>query len=1130
MIVPGSSWHDTVCGNPNDYATPRGPRDKIGSVFVKTLNDLAEAWIRALSESDVAKVCRFFSSEENACAYNVEEIFARRHMRFEHILQTLYAVSALQAARGMCAAVLKPFLRDVRPTTVFVEFAHPSSQFWAEPSKELVIKASLNVPLGSFPFYKPKEVAWATGLRSTDRVLLRYFDTRWRKTYNRQDGPTGYSLLKDHGWTRPDVNEFLVHTFDISLRVTNYRCDALKAPVTVHVVLQAETAQRSVQEVQKTIDVLCTWKPRLHADCNCTQALMDYTNPRGLCSPSCITHPSAQTLRGPPGGRDDWTLQLWYAPPRGFLLPESSKRGRVVQGSVAPNTQRFCVVTKDIFTRTPSPRRDVPSAPLDVRRCSVVLLQFQVARGRLENPDYAALPVRALHIDSGLRENRALRVPKAANETLTAMVRQQWGGELGVKLEFPSSFWNSEPATQRELAAVFDWLSALQFHNVIKFVVVDTQLSSAALSYFAKTSGLYSSVFEIIPGFAADALGDVIATRGDEPKPLTAGQRSAEALLVQVGNVVASHGAFLDLENAVCVTRDNVWRAGNYSSEDPYSIRLPRDARAAKRAGLFVFEELCGRSNNRGGIIVSVPSAGYRPSGDCGTPVERVSRHSGDSSAAITYDALQLHEMIGDMAKWGVSRYSLGHLDYTFGGPNAIPTFIELANLVDSATARERTLHYRYTRTSAFGGGGSATVDGVYKLEGGVFFQKVTESTPRVQSFMSVPGISRLRLGLSSDMNVGAPLTLTDRRLARETETVQFIPRGARAVDLDYKSAVAFVDRDKDTICVYWPNATSRRNDSRFPSLGARRTVELRGERSNNVSCRRRARGAQHRARLTWTLPVAREYKRSALDSLSKLQTWLGSSVVTKEERDWWTGADSRVRESEKRDIPGVLDRLHFESQVYQCLSGSSSCAGLGDYAINGWPQGGAGYPVAIRGIDSDTEISVKLIVAANYGSLAVKSPCDIVPFSLGSDRRAPIAGGYYAREQGDPLSDAIAYGAGVEQHVTEIAQQLLLSLRCNRTASRREYLRAASECVTATEDAVAKSKEFSSDVVATIRRNGDAWQSATQQLAFRRVRSAALCLSALLLALAIHAALVATLCCLRKETKRNASRCRKAQ
>lgn len=50
--------------------------------------------------------------------------------------------------------------------------------------------------------------------------------------------------------------------------------------------------------VIKNLDINCLWKPKLHPACNCTRALLNYINPDGLCSPTCIETPFAHTSKG----------------------------------------------------------------------------------------------------------------------------------------------------------------------------------------------------------------------------------------------------------------------------------------------------------------------------------------------------------------------------------------------------------------------------------------------------------------------------------------------------------------------------------------------------------------------------------------------------------------------------------------------------------------------------------------------------------------------------------------------------------------------------------------------------------------------------------------------------------------
>lgn len=89
--------------------------------------------------------------------------------------------------------------------------------------------------------------------------------------------------------------------------------------------------------------------------------------------------------------------------------------------------------------------------------------------------------------------------------------------------------------------------------------------------------------------------------------PLASDQTQAEAVLRELGLLVSSHGAFLNLDTISVFPQSTVgcdkvrparWTMGNYSLEDPYSISLPGDERYPERIGLLMFEELCKRSNN----------------------------------------------------------------------------------------------------------------------------------------------------------------------------------------------------------------------------------------------------------------------------------------------------------------------------------------------------------------------------------------------------------------------------------------------------------------------------------------------------------------------------------------------------
>lgn len=234
------------------------------------------------------------------------------------------------------------------------------------------------------------------------------------------------------------------------------------------------------------------------------------------------------------------------------------------------------------------------------------------------------------------------------------------------------------------------------------------------------------------------------------------------------------------------------------------------DVRRLQLSGLYVFDELSRRSNNRAGIIVSLPSSAYELGPDCVGPPNPTNRYNARSANTLMYSEQELSLLALDMARWGVSRYGVGYLDYTFARASSVPLFTVLADAVEVAATRFRTLRYRYTRDLAFGDGGfsSAEVNGVYKLEAGMFFRRVLYETRRVKSFVSMPGVPGLEFGLSSDMNVGSALPISKLTMASAAREMSYIPYGAKTVRMNWSGVVAFVDTDKDVICYHVPPTT----------------------------------------------------------------------------------------------------------------------------------------------------------------------------------------------------------------------------------------------------------------------------------------------------------------------------------
>jgi hypothetical protein len=120
-----------------------------------------------------------------------------------------------------------------------------------------------------------------------------------------------------------------------------------------------------------------------------------------------------------------------------------------------------------------------------------------------------------------------------------------------------------------------------------------------------------------------------------------------------------------------------------------------------------------------------------------------------------------------------------------------------------------------------------------------------------------------LRLGLSSDKNVGAPLPVSELIIRDAIERVKFIPYGAQVINLNYKDTVAFVDQDGDRICIHSHSTVVRSNGLRLPSFG----IQSEADENLTDGCDRHISGAEHRARLLVSVPITRQSRQAVLQS-----------------------------------------------------------------------------------------------------------------------------------------------------------------------------------------------------------------------------------------------------------------------
>lgn len=1154
VILPGSLWHDTICGQPDDYTPMRTLVEPPASTaLVDTLNELTKLWMAGLTEEEFMKLRKYFSPSTISDKIVADRLFADRSRVAEHLYSALNALSLLDAAARMHKDILKPFMSPgLDPTGVKIESTHEDPLAVDVSGDTLIVQARATVPLGGEHIFRSADVMWygvqrVSPMKTTAPLLV----SATNSTVNRVDRRC--DIAKGAEWNKDYARGFFVYAFDISLIV--------KSP-SLHVFRHLEVElwydrvgpDGNVTEsvITRGIHLKYVWKHKRHADCHCANTA-DYTDRDGPCSPSCV--PFSRVISGLPGTNNDWKLEVFYNHAESTL-----GRSRVVHGSVKPNTEIFCVVTPAVFSSWQGPTAEAPSAPLDLMRCDVTLLEFNIltiggdATVLPTDQDSVArasskctrVPVRSLE---GALANGELCVPSAVKHAIAIIDRQRWRTEIGVKLRFHNGSNALTTPTQEELSGALDWLALSR--SDVQIVVIDASLEEGALLDLDLVSTTYGSRFDVKPGLTSSALAELMLARGIHAEllaGLTPRQTSAENTLRTLGRVVSRHGAFLDLTNVrvpfekrCCDTLNpQIWRAEGYSDEHELIVDVS-DVRRLQLSGLYVFDELSRRSNNRGGIIVSLPSSAYELGPDCVEPPNPTNRYNARSANALMYSEQELSVLALDMARWGVSRYGLGYLDYTFARASSVPLFTVLANAVEVAATRFRTLHYRYTRNLAFGDGGfsSVEVNGVYKLEAGMFFRRVSDKSPRVKSFVSMPGVPELEFGLSSDMNVGSTLPISKLAMASAAREMSYIPYGAKTVLVNRSGVVVFVDTDRDVICYHVPPPTTPGAALRTLPFGV--AVKHAERNLLGVGCVQSVPGDRRHTRLAVTLPARTETeKETLLENIRLIRRSMSEPVLSLEDTMWLShAADIEQQRSsvESKREAGAVAETHAISLVLQCLQRSSSCLALANVVENGWPQGGTGYPVDVRGFEVEAGVVLKMIVVANHGALTVTLSCDLKPFAFGShDTRVNRqASGYYRRER-RPLLDRVASEIGKIQSInTRVSRVITEGLCHNETCgddagSRGGYAMWAKDCVSATERLAA---EANATVVAFGKVSYEAearLRSNVPRVAAAKSRVAALSLVATVLALLINVVCIVMLYCVYSGPRSREHRYRKLQ
>lgn len=618
--------------------------------------------------------------------------------------------------------------------------------------------------------------------------------------------------------------------------------------------------------------------------------------------------------------------------------------------------------------------------------------------------------------------------------------------------------------------------------------------------------------------------------------------------LQELGAFVARHGAFLELTNVrnpsgSCDTPNPcVWRSGKYYG-DEHDLKIDAvDAITVKGSGVYVFDELSRLSNNRAGIIVSLPSSAYAFKSQCTEPAMRLHRNLARSANTVMYTTHELSALALDMAKWGVSKYGLGYLDHTFVVTNNLPMFVVLAEAVELAASRFRTLRYSYVRDPGFGDGGysAARVNGIYKLEAGLFFRRVSSSDSHsVKSFVSIPGVPGLEVGLSSDMNVGVSLPVSKLTLDSAAVKMSYLPYGAKTVSVQHSGVVVFVDRERDVVCYHVLPKLSG-GPIRTPAIGVVTKHEA-NVTALGSGCVHSVPGDRRYVKLAFTLPASTDTdKRSIIDQIPCVDEPQNPPMST-EDIDWLSATNDtqryEYRPNHEKGQAALYDEMHTISLVTQCLRGYSACIALASIIGADWPQGGTGYPIAVRAFAVSEGVLLKIILTVSHGAVRVNVSCDLEPFALSSRdmKYTTQIRGYYQRKERSHLTQVSTEIARIQTVADYITRAITLKVCSTDTRGHPEWykesaLTRATYCVSETERLIAEGSETVSMFGAVVHDGEARLRAHGPRLVAAKVRVGALSWVATILAVLINIVCVVILWLVCANARSNQYRYRKLQ
>lgn len=147
VILPGTFWHNTICGNPEHYKVQDLFTDIHSKHFLDTLKELTTTWVRDIPNGIVGTLCRDMTgyAQLTQRMFNFDFFLHGMGLPAESLYYRLNKLSFYHTSKQLYDTLVKPFVtgEDVKPELAIHFLNNP---LWIGEHDMLLVETKLTIP------------------------------------------------------------------------------------------------------------------------------------------------------------------------------------------------------------------------------------------------------------------------------------------------------------------------------------------------------------------------------------------------------------------------------------------------------------------------------------------------------------------------------------------------------------------------------------------------------------------------------------------------------------------------------------------------------------------------------------------------------------------------------------------------------------------------------------------------------------------------------------------------------------------------------------------------------------------------------------------------------------------------